>query len=127
MHSFINLAAVQIRRELIDLARRYDGPEGLGRHHVGQGRPEGSGPAGPPDPGRPTPTTRPGWRPGPSSTTQIEALPDDEKEIFDLLWYQGLTQAEAAVLLGVTERVVRYRWRSARLKLHELARRPIPD
>ena len=47
-------------------------------------------------------------------------MPDAEREVFDLLWYQGLSQAEAAALLGVTERVVRYRWRSARLKLHEM-------
>src|SRR3954451_10155322 len=30
---FDNLAAAQIRRELIDLARSYFGPEGLGAHH----------------------------------------------------------------------------------------------
>ena len=40
-------------------------------------------------------------------------MPDAEKEVFNLLWYQDLTQAEAAALLEVTERVVKYRWRSA--------------
>ena len=30
---FYNLAATQIRRVLIDLSRRYYGPEGLGSHH----------------------------------------------------------------------------------------------
>src|SRR3954452_17725772 len=30
---FDNLAATQIRRELIDLARSYQGPEGLGANH----------------------------------------------------------------------------------------------
>ncbi len=34
VRSFINLAAVAIRRELIDLARHYHGPEGMGRHHI---------------------------------------------------------------------------------------------
>jgi DNA-directed RNA polymerase specialized sigma24 family protein len=40
-----------------------------------------------------------------------------------LLWYQELTQAEAAAVLGVSEREVRRRWRSAR----ELLRHALPD
>jgi RNA polymerase sigma-70 factor (ECF subfamily) len=117
--SFINLAAVQVRRELIDLARHYDGPHGPGRHHAGQGGPHDSGgPPGPPDPGTDTddPARLADWT---EFHDQVEALPGEEREIFDLLWYQGLPQAEAAALLGVTERVVRYRWRAARLELHE--------
>ena len=49
---------------------------------------------------------------------QIDRLPDEEREIFDLLWYQGLSQAEAASLLKVSERTVKRRWQSACLKLH---------
>ena len=119
VRSFINLAAVQIRRELIDLARHYDGPHGPGRHHAGQGGPYGSGgPPGPPDTAIDTddPARLADWT---EFHHQVEALPGEEREIFDLLWYQGLPQAEAAALLGITERVVRYRWRAARLKLHE--------
>ena len=36
VRSFVNLAAVQIRRELIDLARHYHGPNGMGAHHESQ-------------------------------------------------------------------------------------------
>src|SRR3954451_11884248 len=48
--SFFNLAAVQIRRELIDLARHHYGPHGDAAHHesVGEGtrdRPALDGPA----------------------------------------------------------------------------------
>jgi RNA polymerase sigma-70 factor (ECF subfamily) len=119
VRSFINLAAVQIRRELIDLARHYDGPEGPGRHHVGPfGSERSASPTGSPDPG--TDTNDPGrlvdWT---EFHDQVGALPVAEKEIFDLLWYQGLSLAEAAALLGVTERVVRYRWRAARVRLHQ--------
>jgi RNA polymerase sigma-70 factor (ECF subfamily) len=119
MRSFINLAAVQIRRELIDLARHYDGPEGPRRHRDGRGRSDDSrGTPDPPDPGTDTddPARLAAWT---EFHDQVEGLPGDEKEIFDLLWYQGLHQAEAAAVLGVTERVVRYRWRAARLKIHE--------
>ena len=35
---FFRLAAVEIRRELIDLARHYYGPQGAGAHHVTQAR-----------------------------------------------------------------------------------------
>jgi DNA-directed RNA polymerase specialized sigma24 family protein len=34
-----------------------------------------------------------------------------------MLWYQGLTQAEAAAILGVTERTVNSRWLAARVRL----------
>ena len=119
VRSFFNLAAVQIRRELIDLARHYHGPRGLGRHHAGPVGSEGS-PHAPaqPDPGSDTddPARLADWT---DFHDQVEALAGDEKEIFHLLWYQGLSQAEAAAILGVTERVVRYRWRAARLKLLE--------
>jgi RNA polymerase sigma-70 factor (ECF subfamily) len=53
---------------------------------------------------------------------QTEALPEEEREVFDLLWYQGLPQAEAAGLLGVSERTVKRRWQAARLRLHEALR-----
>jgi RNA polymerase sigma-70 factor (ECF subfamily) len=42
-------------------------------------------------------------------------LPDDLRAVFDLLWYQGLSQAEAAGLLGVAVRTVKLRWMKARL------------
>jgi RNA polymerase sigma-70 factor (ECF subfamily) len=116
VRSFINLAAVQIRRELIDLARRYGGPQGPGRHHADPDRWDRSG--GPPDPGTDTddPALLADWT---EFHVQVEALPAEEREVFDLLWYQGLRQAEVAALLGVSERVVRYRWRAARLELHD--------
>ncbi len=47
----------------------------------------------------------------------VDSLPDDEREVFDLLWYQQLTQEQAAEVLGVTTRTIRRRWQDARLKL----------
>jgi RNA polymerase sigma-70 factor (ECF subfamily) len=120
VRSFLNLAAVQVRRELIDLARHYDGPEGPGRHHQSQAGTEDSGAApGPLD--TPTDTNDPArlaaWT---EFHHTVEALPEAEREVFNLLWYQGLSQSEAATLLGVTERVAKHRWRSARLKIHRM-------
>ena len=50
----------------------------------------------------------------------IDALPDDEREVVGLLFYQGLSQAEAAELLGVSVRTVQRRWHSALCKLHSV-------
>jgi RNA polymerase sigma-70 factor (ECF subfamily) len=116
---FIRLASTQIRRELIDLARHYDGREAPGCHHAVRDGSDGSGRLpDPPDPGTDTddPAHLVDWT---EFHERIEALPVEAREMFDLLWYQGLSQAEAAALLGLTERVVRYRWRAARLQLLE--------
>ncbi len=48
---------------------------------------------------------------------QIEALPEKERTVVDLLYFHGMTQPEAAVVLGITERSVRRYWVSARVKL----------
>ena len=49
----------------------------------------------------------------------METLPAEEREVLDLVWYGGLTQIEAAALLGISEPTVKRRWRAARLRLHE--------
>jgi DNA-directed RNA polymerase specialized sigma24 family protein len=46
-----------------------------------------------------------------------EVLPAVEREVFDLLFYQGLVQAEAAAVLGVAEITIKRRWRAARMRL----------
>jgi RNA polymerase sigma factor (sigma-70 family) len=58
---------------------------------------------------------------------QIGAMPDEGREVFELLWYQELSQAEAAELLGVSERTIKRRWQSARVSLHEALRREMPE
>jgi RNA polymerase sigma-70 factor (ECF subfamily) len=50
----------------------------------------------------------------------IERLPDEEREVFDLLRIQGLTQPEAAELLGVSVRTVQRRLGSSILMLSDV-------
>ena len=50
----------------------------------------------------------------------IERLSDEERQMFDLLWYQELTQVEAAEILGVSERTIQRRWQLARIRFQEL-------
>ncbi len=110
---FDNLAATQIRRELIDLARSHHGPEGHGANHHTDGTDpggrlarlgDGSGPPG----------TLEGWA---AFHEAVGRLPEEEREVFDLLWYRGMTHARAAEALGVATKTVQRRWASARLRL----------
>jgi RNA polymerase sigma-70 factor (ECF subfamily) len=58
----------------------------------------------------------------------IEGLPEDEREVFDLVGIQGLTYVEAAKVVGVSEKTVQRRLNRARLLLAERLAdlRPIP-
>src|SRR5262245_61852079 len=49
----------------------------------------------------------------------IESLPEDEREVFDLVGLQGLTRAEAATVVEVSEKTVQRRLGRARLLLAE--------
>ena len=49
----------------------------------------------------------------------VARLPDALRAAFDLLWYQGLSQAEAAALLGVAVPTVKLRWMKARLQVQQ--------
>ena len=49
----------------------------------------------------------------------VARLPDDLRAVFDLLWYQEMSQAEAAALLGIAVPTVKLRWMKARLQLQQ--------
>ena len=57
----------------------------------------------------------------------ISDLPEDEREVVGLLFYQGLSQAEAAAVLGVAKRTVQRRWQAALLKLHRVLKGQWPS
>ncbi|HYT92213.1 MAG TPA: sigma-70 family RNA polymerase sigma factor, partial [Gemmataceae bacterium] len=58
---------------------------------------------------------------------QVGALPAEEQEVFGLVWYQGLSPAEAAALLGVSDRTVRRRWVTACRKLQRALHGEVPE
>lgn len=113
---FLALASLQIRRELIDLARHFYGPEGLGANHDSQRRmaEQGHDRREPAD-DRHEPASLAQWT---ELHEQIGALPDEEREVVGLLFYQELSQAEAAQTLNVSVRTVQRRWHDALGKLH---------
>jgi len=57
---------------------------------------------------------------------KVESLPEETREVFDLVWYQGLTQIEAAEVLGISLRNVKRRWLAARLLLRHLLHNECP-
>jgi RNA polymerase sigma-70 factor (ECF subfamily) len=125
---FFRLAALNIRRELYDLAKHYYGPRGEGANHATgvwkPGSDDGEPLAWEPADGKETPENLAAWA---EFHAQVDRLPDDERALFDLLWYQELSQAEAAALLNVSERTVKRRWASARLHLHKILEGTLPD
>ena len=125
LRAFFRLAAVQVRRELIDLARHYYGPRGPAAAHESRPpAPDGeSGTSPEPPDSRHEPSRLALWG---EFHQQIGALPEEEREVFDLVWYQGLTHAEAAALLGVSTKTVQRRWQAGCLRLHDALHGELP-
>jgi RNA polymerase sigma-70 factor (ECF subfamily) len=117
---YYRLAACQIRRELVDMARHYFGPEGLGANHRSIAGADGQAMAIDPVNDAANSTLDPSVL---SQWTEIhdlvEKLPDEQREVFDLLWYHEMTQEEAASILNVSVPTIKRRWLAARLRLQE--------
>jgi RNA polymerase sigma-70 factor (ECF subfamily) len=106
VRQFFALAAQHMRWELADLARRLDKQPGaveLGEDLVSAPESSGSGLS---------PTAR-------RILAAIDALPEAEREVVNLVRVQGLTHAEAADLLGVSAKTVQRRLHRALLSLTE--------
>jgi RNA polymerase sigma factor (sigma-70 family) len=125
---YFRLAALNIRRELSDLAKHYYGPRGMGANHATaawnkEGQAGGQLDWEPASAGD-NPENLAAWA---EFHAQVGRLPEEERELFDLLWYQELSQADAAVLLNISERTVKRRWASARLRLHKVLKGTLPE
>jgi RNA polymerase sigma factor (sigma-70 family) len=57
----------------------------------------------------------------------VQSMPDNEREVVELLWYQELTQEEAAELLSVDRSTVKRRWRAARKTLFDVLKGWLPN
>jgi RNA polymerase sigma factor (sigma-70 family) len=124
---FFSLASTQIRRELIDLSRHHFGPHGFAYNYSTSPGDGGAGDSPSPRDQKEDVSHEPArlarWR---EFHEQVAALPPEERGIFDLLWYQGLTQTRTAAVLGITERTVQRRWQSARLRLYDALHGELP-
>lgn len=118
---FNNLAAVHIRRELLDLGRRFQ------REPFTRLLPTGGvsshGPAFPKTLDR-TDEDLEWWC---QFHEAVEMLSPDEREVMSLVFYHGWTQVQIAELLEVDERTVRRRWQAACLQLQDLVGDRLPS
>jgi RNA polymerase sigma-70 factor (ECF subfamily) len=106
VRQFFTLANQHLRWELNDLARRLDEQPADAELHEGLiPAPESSEDDLSPDARR--------------MLQAIEDLPEDEREVFDLVRVQGMSQAEVAVLLGVSTKTIQRRLNRGLLLLSE--------
>ena len=116
--AFFGLAAEQMRRELLDLARHYYGPEGEGANHDSVGpRPDDSRPGLDPPAPDANANDLERWT---RFHEEVERLPVREREVVGLVFYHGWTQAQVAELFQVDVRTVRRWWESALVRLHRV-------
>lgn len=107
------LAATQLHRELIDLARRYRGPMSFEANHATQapGIIDASAPPAAVDRAASADDSLDRWA---IFHETIESLPPELREVFHLVWYLNADQKTIARLLECSERTVKNRWRKAR-------------
>ncbi len=110
---FHRLAALQIRRTLIDMARRHSSPSSMAANHgtgdaarealeLSDAEPFESG------------LELCEWT---EFHEMVGRLADEHRELFDLFWYAQLSTDEVARLFGVSSRTVQRRWKAAQLEL----------
>lgn len=115
VREFFGLAALQIRRTLLDLARHHYGAEGHAvKHHtdvegVELHQQAASGPESLDD-----------WV---RFHEAVGELPEAEREVFQLVWYGGMSQQEIASLIGISIPTVQRRWYRAQSMVGSILRR----
>lgn len=110
---FFNLAAVHIRRELLDIGRKVRrklGTVSLDARHNRVPHPA-------PDPADSAAEALDRWM---HFHTNVDSLPVELREVVGLVFYHGWTQAEIAALFQVDERTIRRKWSAACKQLRKL-------
>ena len=112
----MGLMATVIQRELLDLARKHAGPMSYAANHetnvcnhIEAERFVVDGVADERDHDNELPLNR--WE---AFHEAVQTLPDEHREVFQLIWYLGIDQQAAAEALGLSITTVGRRWREAR-------------
>jgi RNA polymerase sigma-70 factor (ECF subfamily) len=118
VRDFFGLAAEQMRRELLDLARHYRARRVGGPSHAATAKGNAAGVVAPDRAAEADdPETLEKWC---AFHEAVERLPVEQREVVGLIYYHGWTQAAVAEHLGISKRSVQRRWAAAMLKLHDL-------
>lgn len=121
---FFKLMSQNIRWALLDLDKRYRGPKYSPPVAL---RPMGPAPGDQDDAPGPMdePAADSNWNPARQAAEKkfycdihryVDSVEEKERVLFDLLFYQGLRQVEAAKLLKISEPEISKRWSRARQK-----------
>lgn len=113
--SVIAMAATELHRELLDLARRHAGPMSYAANHgtnvlpaAARGDHEGERYV---DRAATCDEALDRWT---AFHRAVEELAPPQREVFDMVWYLGCDQKTVAAALGCSERTVKSRWKEAR-------------
>jgi RNA polymerase sigma-70 factor (ECF subfamily) len=118
---FFSLAAVHIRRELLDLARHY---RRKGWIPLYSHAPHGNSTSDSSEPQAASADDLDLWA---RFHEAVDELPSEEREVVGLVFYHGWTQAKIAELFQVDERTIRRRWAAACRKLREMVGTALPN
>ena len=109
--SLMALGAIQIHRELVDLARRYAGPSSYQANHGTNVFHDGDDARYFVDDAAVEEEPLDRWE---RFHAAVEQLSPEQKEAFRLVWYLGADQKTIAAVMGCSERSVKNYWRQAR-------------
>lgn len=126
--AFRRLAALELRRELIDLARKYKGPHGLAKNYQTDARRSDDSEAGrqlePAAASTDSPVAFADWS---DFHERVSELPEKARDVFELRYYHGMLVEEVAAELGVSKATVKLRWVEAlRLLRDQLGGKDLP-
>jgi len=112
--SVMAIAATELHRELLDLARKHAGPMSYAANHgtnVVVARGGGDDAERHVDRAATADEPLDRWS---AFHAAIEALSPEQREVFQMVWYLGCDQSTIATTLGCSVRTVKSRWREAR-------------
>ena len=108
VRQFFALANRHLRWELNDVARKLDAQEKVAELRESQH-------AAPQPPSTPSASVN-----ALRVLEAIESMPENEREVFTLMRVQGLTRAETATVIGITEKTVQRRLKRGLICLHQM-------
>jgi RNA polymerase sigma-70 factor (ECF subfamily) len=117
VRDFFGLAAEQMRRELLDLARRASRERRVRAEQASGLSDEKPPPATDIEVSAEEHDELEQWQ---RFHETVMDLPAEEREVVSLVYYHGWSQVQVATLFGVNERTIRRCWRAACVRLHEL-------
>lgn len=122
---FFSFAARQIRRELIDLARRYRGPLNHAAHHDSNGAGDSSSHL--PLDSAPDPETLRNLDRWTNFHEAIDSLPEVLRQVIEMRFYEGMILTEIARVLNRSERTIRNQMDDAVSRIVERLGDDIPE